>query len=76
MDVLAISEDARVVPHFQAIGATRLSRTSWSLGYIGSLERLASDITRCVPAGTEFLLAEVIGCVTGYCVRPISPKQR
>ena len=64
MDVLAISDDARVVPHLEAIGAIRLTQTSWQLYFAGNLETLAHNIARTAPPGTEFFLAEVVGCAT------------
>lgn len=71
MDILAVSEDARVVPHLQAIGAVRLTQTSWRLCVDGKLEILAGNVARRVPPGAEFLLAEVVGCATRHSASSI-----
>ena len=63
MDILAISEDARVAPHLEAIGAIRLTRTSWRLCFAGRLETLTNNIAQTIPSGAQLLLIEVVGCL-------------
>jgi hypothetical protein len=64
MDVLIISEDARVVAHSEAIGAIRLTETTWRFCFAGRLETLAYQMTRSVPRGAKFWVAEIIGYET------------